>query len=259
MSTIVFTNQKGGTGKTTLAVLFALWLMERHAQRMCVIDLDSQRNASKTLKAYDCSITASELFAAAPIAVPATSDKRLTLFAGTRGLVDLERAKPDVVLPAFRQQMAVLNQVFDACVIDTPPALGLRMSAALIAADFVACPIELEEFSVDGVTDMLKTVFGVRQKYNPCLKLLGLVANRFNPHSSRQKEALARLIADYEQFMIPAKISTRSSIPEALASGVPVWRLTKSAAREATAEVQHVFELLRERMVSVPVPMEAAA
>ena len=123
----------------------------------------------------------------------------------------------------------------------------------------MACPIELEEFSVDGVTDMLKTVFGVRQKYNPCLKLLGLVANRFNPHSSRQKEALARLIADYEQFMIPAKISTRSSIPEALAAGVPVWRLTKSAAREASAEVQQVFELLRERMVPVPVPMEAAA
>jgi len=85
------------------------------------------------------------------------------------------------------------------------------------------------------------------------------VANRFNPHSSRQKEALARLIADYEQFMIPAKISTRSSIPEALAAGVPVWRLPKSAAREASAEVQQVFELLRERMVSMPVPMEIAA
>ena len=85
------------------------------------------------------------------------------------------------------------------------------------------------------------------------------MANRFNPHSSRQKEALARLIADYEQFMIPAKISTRSSIPEGLASGVPVWRLTKSAAREATAEVQQVFELLRLRMASMPTPMEAAA
>src|SRR5687767_4526588 len=107
------------------------------------------------------------------------------------GLVELERAPPDVVIPAFRQQMAALNQAFDACVIDTPPALGLRMSAALIAADHVACPIELEEYSIDGVTDMLKTVFGVRQKYNPCLQLLGIIANRFNPHSPRQKEALA--------------------------------------------------------------------
>ena len=130
MSTIVFTNQKGGTGKTTLAVLFALWLVERHSQRVCVIDLDSQRNASKTLKAYDCGIAASELFASTPLAVPAPSGERLVLFGGARSLVELERARPDVVLPAFRQQMAVLNQVSDACVIDTPPALGLRMSAA---------------------------------------------------------------------------------------------------------------------------------
>src|ERR1044072_4230055 len=114
------------------------------------------------------------------------------------------------------------------------------MSAALMAADFACCPIELEEYSIDGVTDMLKTIFGVRQKYNPCLSLLGLVANRFNPHSLRQKEALASLLAHYEQFVVPAKVSTRTSIPEALAAGVPVWRLAKSAAREASAEVQQV-------------------
>jgi chromosome partitioning protein len=248
VSTIVFTNQKGGPGKSTLSVLFAHWLAEKHQQRVCVIDLDSQRNSSKTLRTYDCGIAATALFAPGPIALPEAAPGDLVLFAGARGLVDLERAAPDVVIPAFRQHMAALNQVFDACVIDTPPALGLRMSAALIAGDHVACPIELEEFSVDGVTDMLKTVFGVRQKYNPGLQLLGIIANRFNPHSVRQKEALANLIANYDEFVIPAKISTRSAIPEALAAGVPVWRLAKSSAREASAEVQAVFTHLHERM-----------
>ena len=143
--------------------------------------------------------------------------------------------------------------------IDTPPALGLRMSAALIAADYVACPIELEEYSIDGVTDMLKTVFGVRQKYNPDLRLLGIIANRFNPHSPRQKEALASLLANYDEFVVPAKISTRSAIPEALAAGVPVWRLAKSSAREASAEVLSVFELLRKRMGGEAVAAAEAA
>src|SRR5439155_4070058 len=163
------------------------------------IDLDSQRNTSKTLQQFDGGIAASELFQAAPIAVPLERTEPLVLFPGGKALIDLERARPDVVIPAFRQQIAALEQRFDACVIDTPPALGLRMSAALIAAHYVACPIELEEYSIDGVTDMLKTVFGVRQKYNPRLRLLGIIANRFNPHSPRQKEALASLIAHYEQ------------------------------------------------------------
>jgi chromosome partitioning protein len=247
VSTIVFSNHKGGTGKSTLAVLFAHWLVERQRERVCVIDLDSQRNASKTLRAFDRGVTAVELFGTRPL-VLASESASLTLFAGARGLVDLERGRAEVVIAAFRQQLAVLGQSFDAIVIDTPPALGLRMSAALIAADYVVCPIELEEYSIDGVTDMLKTVFGVKQRYNPCLALLGIVANRFNPHSVRQKEALAGLIAHFAEFVVPAKISTRSAIPEALAAGVPVWRLAKTSAREASAEVERVFELLRARM-----------
>jgi chromosome partitioning protein len=259
LSTIVFSNQKGGPGKSTLAVLYAHWLVDKRGERVCVIDLDSQRNASKTLRAFDCGIAASELFHAAPFAVPVEGRESMVLFSGGRALIDIERAAPDTVIPAFRQHVAALEQQFDSCVIDTPPALGLRMSAALIAAHHVACPIELEEYSIDGVTDMLKTVFGVRQKYNPRLRLLGIIANRFNPHSARQKEALASLIADYDEFVIPAKISTRSAIPEALAAGVPVWRLAKSSAREASAEVLSVFELLRQRMAEAPLAAEEAA
>ncbi len=259
MSTIVFTNQKGGPGKSTLSVLYAHWLVDKRGERVCFIDLDSQKNSSKTLQKFDCGMAATELFRAAPIAVPHERPEPLALFAGARTLIDLERAQPDVVIPAFRQHIAALNRVFDTCVIDTPPALGLRMSAALIAADYVACPIELEEYSIDGVTDMLKTVFGVKQKYNPTLRLLGIIANRFNPHSPRQKDALASLLANYDEFVIPAKISTRSAIPEALAAGVPVWRLPKSSAREASAEVLSVFELLRKRMGGEAVAAAEAA
>lgn len=248
MRTIVFTNQKGGPGKSTLAVLFAHWLVDKHRERVCVIDLDSQRNASKTLRRFDGGVSSTALFDQAPVGV--SSGGELVLFAGARSLVDLERARPDVVIPAFRANLALLATGFDTCVIDTPPALGLRMSAALIAADHVVCPIELEEYSVDGVTDMLRTVFGVRQKYNPKLRLLGILANRFNPHSVRQKDALAQLMAHYGEFVVPAKISTRTAIPEALAAGVPVWRLSKSSAREAAAEVFEVFGLLRKKMLS---------
>jgi chromosome partitioning protein len=259
VSSIVFTNQKGGTGKTTLAVLYAHWLVDKRGERVCVIDLDSQRNASKTLQPFDCGIAAADLFHSEPSVARETTEAPLVLFAGGPTLIDLERARPDVVIPVFKQQVAALEGRFDTCVIDTPPALGLRMSAALIAAHQVACPIELEEYSIDGVTDMLKTVFGVRQKYNPRLHLLGIIANRFNPHSTRQKQALANLIAHYDEFVIPARISTRSAIPEGLAAGVPVWRLAKSSAREASAEVVRVFELLQERAAAgATVAQEAA-
>lgn len=251
MSTVAVSNQKGGVGKSTLAVLLAHWLVDKQGQRVAVLDLDNQCNTSKVLAKYDCGIQTHTLFDSAPIAVAPDTREPLMLFPGAKTLADLERHKPEVMFPAFRAHVTALRRHFDAIVIDTPPNLGLRMGAALFACDYVLCPIELEEFSLDGVTDMLKTIFGMRQKHNPGLKLLGVLPNRFNPHSARQKEALENLIANYAEFMVPTKISTRSAIPEALAAGVPVWRLAKSSAREASAEVLRAFELLRDKMTEV--------
>lgn len=255
MRVVVLTNQKGGVGKSTLSVLLAQWLAERHRLRVCMIDLDSQANASKSLARFGSGREAAELFESHGIRQPEAAAASLTLFAGTKRLADLELAKPEVILPAFRRQVAALSGDFDFLVIDTPPSLGLRMSAALIAATHVACPIELEEYSIDGVTDMLKTIFGVQRRYNPGLRLAGLVANRFNPHSVRQKAALHDLVAHYSEFVVPAKISTRSAIPEALAAGVPLWRLAKSSARDAAAEVSVVFDLLKQRIEGVDAPL----
>lgn len=251
---VVFGNQKGGVGKSTLSVLYAHWLADIRRQCVCVVDLDTQANSSKTLRRFNSGVTAVELFGGEPNdRIACGSQQRIALVAGGKGLADIELARPEAVIPAFRKNVASLAQRFDTVVIDTPPALGLRMSAALIAATAVVCPIELEEYSIDGVTDMLKTIFGVRQRYNSRLQLAGIVLNRFNPHSLRQKAAMQQLVDHYREFVIPARISTRSAIPEALAGGLPVWDLPKSSAREASAELKVLFRLLQQRMDSARV------
>ncbi|RZL85517.1 MAG: ParA family protein [Variovorax sp.] len=239
---------KGGVGKSTLTVLFAHWLVDKQGASVCVVDLDSQCNCTKSLARFSNRGEASALFATDPIPHCAFPPSGITLLKGSKHLADLELAQADAVIPLFRRQVSALSKAYDFVIIDTPPALGLRMSAALIAADFVVCPIELEEYSIDGVTDMLKTIFGVQKRYNPRLHLAGIVANRFNPHSVRQKAALHNLVANYSEFVLPAKISTRSAIPEGLAAGVPVWQLAKSSARDASEEVFEVFRLISQRM-----------
>ena len=259
---IVFGNQKGGVGKSTLAVLYAYWLADLRHQSVCVIDLDAQANSSRSLAMFASDIGSAELFhpdAQVPEAIAAADDAlRIVLVPGSRQLADVELAPPDRVIPAFRSCLLEALQRFDAVVVDTPPALGLRMSAALIGADAVACPIELEAYSIDGMADMLKTIFGVRNRYNPRLRLAGILLNRFNAHSHRQKAALQHLAGTFADFVIPARISTRSAIPEALSSGVPVWRLPRTAAREASLEVMAAFELLHQRVLGADAPSHAA-
>ncbi|MFX5245369.1 ParA family protein, partial [Acinetobacter baumannii] len=69
------------------------------------------------------------------------------------------------------------------------------MSSALIAADYVLAPIELENYSLDGITKMLQTIVGIKQKFNPGLHFLGMLPNRVKGTSPRQKEALASLLS----------------------------------------------------------------
>lgn len=246
MRTVVFTNQKGGVGKTTLSVMFAQWLVEKQGQRVAVIDLDSQGNSSKTLAYAAQGPSSSSLFVDGDSLTLSSTD--LLVFAADNNLVDIELSRPERILPTFRARLRRLDPSFDWVVIDTPPTLGLRMSAALIAADEVVCPIELEDYSIDGLTNMLKTIFGVQRRYNEKLHLAGVLANRFNSHSVRQKAALHELVTRYNDFVIPAKISNRSAIPEALAAGCSVWTLSKTSAREASAEILKVFAILHSRM-----------
>lgn len=241
MKTFVIANQKGGVGKTAVACHLTFFLQEK-GQKVLHIDLDPQANSSKTLGEFKCGAIASHLFNVEPVEVTALEDG-ITLIEADPGLIAVERAE-NKVIATFRSQLQANAAQFDYCVIDTAPTLGLRMTAALIAGDFVVSPIELEGYSLDGITNMIKTFQGIKQKYNPKLKFLGMLPNRYNAVSPSQRAALQDLLAKYAAYMVPAKIPTRSAISEALNQGVPVWRLNKSSARDAGKEFQAVLDII---------------
>lgn len=253
MQIISIANQKGGVGKTTLSSLFAYFLADRRDARVLVVDLDSQRNLSHTLRQCVMDIPTTALFADAPIALPAVR-KSIALIHATPQLANLERASADEAnrkVQTFAAHLEAMQHEFDYCLLDPPPTLGIRMVAALASADFVTVPIELEEYSTQAVKDMLQTVFGIRQQWNPKLKFLGLLANRFMHNSTRQKAALQDLFDNYQDYVLPLKISTRAAIPRALEEGRGVWQLPTAAARDASAEVLHLFDTLMKRMEPV--------
>lgn len=238
MKIITVANQKGGVGKTSISCHLAFYLRDK-GFKVLFIDLDNQANASSTLKNYASAVKAVDLFQnEAPELVAADG---ITLAAADSSLVGLERADHAVV-GTFKKALAHLGDQFDYAVIDTAPTLGLRMVSALTVSNFALCPIELESYSIQGITEMLKTIFGVRQKYNPGLVFLGMLPNRFNSHSASQKQSLQALLESYAHLMITAKIGNRSAIGEALTQGIPVWEIPRTAARDAGKEMKEVFD-----------------
>lgn len=244
MKTVVVANQKGGVGKTTFSVHLAHYAVEQEA-RVLVVDLDPQSNSSSTLSQYASGIVASQLFKTAPIELPAGA--RAVLIEADPALVDIDRA-PASVLENFVKHLEAFAKDFDVCVIDTAPSAGLRQVAALVVANHVVSPIELETYSIDGIRTMLQTIFGVRNKYNPKMQFLGMLPSRFNSHSPAQKAALAALLKEHPKLVLPIAIGLRTSVAEAITEKVPVWRLQKTSAREAGREMRAALAAVVEQM-----------
>jgi hypothetical protein len=142
MQVVVVANDKDGVGKSTLACHLAWDFAERAPGRVAFLDLDPQANSSATLKASDCQVAAARLFDGAEVEVlPAPT---LSLFPASRALGDIDRLGDAERVRSFLARLAGLAPQFDYCVVDTRPADGLLVRAALIAADHVLCPIELE-------------------------------------------------------------------------------------------------------------------
>ncbi|WP_419642546.1 ParA family protein, partial [Thiolapillus sp.] len=155
MKTIAITNQKGGVGKTTIAVHLAFDLRDK-GKRVLFIDTDPQGNSTSTLGNYLADAKASMMFSEPLSFEP---ENGLNVIGADAGLADIERADP-VVIKQFMLNINNFNDTFDYCIIDTPPTMGLRMTAAIMVSDFVVSPIELESYSISGITTMLQTIFG---------------------------------------------------------------------------------------------------
>ena len=252
MNVLVINNQKGGVGKTTIAVHLA-WFFAESGQRILFLDLDAQSNASATLAPVAGQTTAAKLFEAGQVPVPricAPDELPITLVPAEQALLDVERADPKA-MGHFRDNLNGARTGFDLCVVDTPPSMGLRNLAALVAATHVLSPIYLEDYALQGVKSLLQTVIGVQQRYHrPDLKFLGLLPSKFNSKSPRQRAHLEQLLRDAGKYVFPGHITDRDGYAEAVAEKVPVWRLKKRSAQDAGREIRGVFARVQSALVA---------
>ena len=249
MKTLITANQKGGVGKTATLVHLAFDFHER-GQQVAVIDLDTQANASYTLNEFRSGLLASHLFNGVNGGPRSMNQEHngMLLVESDAALADLETMPVNQAGERLRAGINTLaEQGFDVCLIDTAPSLGVSLAAALIAADYVLSPIELEAYSIQGIEKMAAAITHIRQA-NPALQFLGIVPSKVDSRNPRHGRHLDQLREAYPRLIIPASIGLRNSIADALASRMPVWKIKKTAARKAAKEVRALADLVFEKM-----------
>jgi chromosome partitioning protein len=214
-------NQKGGVGKTTLALHLAAYLA-RQGRRTLLVDLDAQSNASATLLGAAPSGLAADEGAAA-LFLPKDLEPvpsigfGVDLLPGHRRLEGLDRLDLTDVATHFCSRVRALQ--YDWIVFDTPPVAGTRHLAPLLCAHRVVIPVEPSSYSVAGIAATLETVSDAR-KANPTLEHR-LVINKLVPHSVSQRAYVAQLqqVATFQE----PYLTRRLILGTALDCGRPIW------------------------------------
>ena len=254
MKTIVLANQKGGVGKSALVVQLAYFFHLVMGKRVLVLDLDHQRNSSKSIKtggiATVSQMPASRLLSAK---VSGVEDVEFLLVSADNAeLLKMEKQadKHNSFATNLQAFLQAVDKDFDVCIIDTNPNPDIRQLAALVVSDYVLSPLQLNQEAIDGIGDLLNhDTIGIRKikaAINPKLKLIGILPNLVEP-TPFQRDNFRELSTHFAKLLIPmatgfAAIKKTTAIPEAQAAGVPVWKLGKTSGRDAWVQIKPVFE-----------------
>lgn len=251
MQIVAIANQKGGVGKSTLAVHLA-WLALEQSRPVLLVDLDGQANSSRTFADEFTGLLASTLFTEKPGSItgsPQAISEQLSLIPADMAINDVEGLELESIERPAVHLRALTLAPETLVIIDTPPTLGRRLLSALIAADAVVSPVALNGYSIQGITDLQKTIQTVIRRFNPRLKNIGLLANMVNSRSATHTRMLAELREALGDKLLPVTLGHRVAISDAIDNGRPVWQHSRGeSAQRAAQEMRGVCTAILEKL-----------
>ena len=231
---ISISNQKGGCAKTSTAINLGVGL-RRLGQRVLLVDCDPQGHLTlglgfpKTLK-----ITLKNMME--NIIMGVEFDPREAIVSHIEGVdvvpanklltgMDMSLLTVEDREMVLKEYLDLLAEDYDYILLDCMPSLGMMTINALCAADSVLIPVQPQYYAADGLTELLRAIRGIQQRFNPGLEIEGILftmdISRYN-NSKRNKQAVREAYANQVKIF-DYEIPRSEAIAETASEGCSIF------------------------------------
>ncbi len=206
MSIVAIINQKGGAGKSTIAVHLARWLQKQKAS-VLLVDADAQCSSSKWLARLEQDIPYQILQA------------------------------PDELL----DELPKLGESYDWVVVDGPAALSETTRAVILAADLALIPSQPTGVDLESASDTVRLVHQAQRIRRGQPKAVMFV-NRAVKGTKLKDEAIDVLRLMPDVLVLDTVIHQRQIIADCYGQNATVFDLSGSTAGIARRELEQLFK-----------------
>lgn len=240
---LAISNQKGGVGKTTIAINVAGALAQRHHD-VLLLDLDPQGHATEGLgleDTYDATSPTIYDHLTDPNQRGRLDDlihqhREFDVLPANIDLFNAEAELTTVMRGRERLQLAIdtLNTDYDVVLIDCPPSLGYLTDNALLASQNVLVPALADGTSVRALELLYDQIESLEHSYDAEITDIGVVANRVEPDG--ESDAMMDWFNQTYSGSHPVwEVRKRVALQRAWSSGLSIF------AHDESCDMESVF------------------
>ena len=226
MRRITLVNQKGGCGKTTIAINLASCLAEK-GEKVLLIDLDPQGHSALGL-GYHANHSDKSLYEVLLGEIPVEE-----AIQHVRDNLDILYS--DVILSAFEQVMAgvegreykltehlqSVQHNYTYVIIDSPPSVGLLTFNGLMASSEIIIPVDPSSFSLNGLDNLLETIRIIEEKTKHQLSVK-IVPNNIDMRTNFGRKVIEILKENFPKRCLNSFVNSCTALKEAASLGKPI-------------------------------------
>ena len=231
MKVISVVNHKGGVGKTTSVANIGAYFASK-GYKTLLVDIDSQCNLTQHFGFYSPAKSIYNAFIDkdnGKLPVMQINDK-LFLVPSSR---EFEKMNIELVGRLAWEQvlkglLSQLDSLFDYCLIDCPPSLGLITQNALIASRYAVIPVEAEFFSFQGIQSIVGALSEVK-RVGHNLDIAGVFMTKYDKRKVISKTIQGNVEGFFDKILIDTPVRDNISLSEAQADGKDIFSYAPSS------------------------------